>query len=187
MKAVQFKIVKTSKQFKFFFSICPPPGLLPVLGLLERYRLLHLTRPCLVALGRVLIWVERRIIESDASPRWEEEVRCYKQLIRLPGVLQFKLRHRVSSTEWLKHHTLTGFDPPIARTYSSTECENGALTIQATTAGQRYKLLTNQFESRQAFNKILNTDKTDKATRLKVFYQFSSLYPHLFYTLFDEQ
>ena len=28
-----------------------------------------------------------------------------------------------------------GFDPPIARTYSSTECENSALTIQATTAG----------------------------------------------------
>ena len=43
----------------FFFSICPPPGLLPVLGSLERYRLLHLTQPCLVALGQVQIWVER--------------------------------------------------------------------------------------------------------------------------------
>ena len=30
---------------------------------------------------------------------------------------------------------MAGFDPPIARTYSSTECENSALTIQATTAG----------------------------------------------------
>ena len=28
-----------------------------------------------------------------------------------------------------------GFEPLIARTYSSTECESSALTIQATTAG----------------------------------------------------
>ena len=28
-----------------------------------------------------------------------------------------------------------GFDPPIARRYSSTECESSTLTIQATTAG----------------------------------------------------
>ena len=37
----------------FFFH---HPGLLPVLGPLERY----MTRPCLLALGQVLIWVERR-------------------------------------------------------------------------------------------------------------------------------
>ena len=46
------------------FSFRPPPGLLPVLGPLERYRLLHLTRPCLLALGRVLIWVERRLLNG---------------------------------------------------------------------------------------------------------------------------
>ena len=31
--------------------------------------------------------------------------------------------------------TQAGFDPPIARMYSSTECESSALMIQATTAG----------------------------------------------------
>ena len=45
----------------FIFSICPPLGLLTVLGPLERYRLLYLKRPCLVALGQVLIKVERRL------------------------------------------------------------------------------------------------------------------------------
>ena len=33
---------------------------------------------------------------------------------------------------------------------------------------KQFKLLTNQFESSQAFNKIMNTEKTGKATRLKV-------------------
>ena len=33
------------------------------MGPLEQYRLLHLTRPCLVDLGRVVIWVERQIVE----------------------------------------------------------------------------------------------------------------------------
>ena len=39
----------------FFCCIRPSPGLLPVLGPLERYRLLHLMWPCLLALGRVLL------------------------------------------------------------------------------------------------------------------------------------
>ena len=69
---------------------------------------------------------------------------------------------------------------------------NGAIAMKAAQfkivkSSKRFKLLTNQFESSQAFNKILNTDKTDKATRLKVLNQFASLYPHLFYTLFNEQ
>ena len=54
--------------FFFLFIIRPPPGLFPVLGPLERYRLLHLTQPCLVAPGPVLIWVKCRIVEYDASP-----------------------------------------------------------------------------------------------------------------------
>ena len=37
--------------------------------------LLHLTRPCLVTLGQVLIRVCHQIVEFDASPGWEEEVR----------------------------------------------------------------------------------------------------------------
>ena len=65
----------------FVIWIPPPPGLLYVLRLLERYRLLHLTRPCLVALGRVQIWVERQIAEYDASPGWEEEVWCMHFII----------------------------------------------------------------------------------------------------------
>ena len=44
----------------FLFRIYPP-GLLPVLGPLERYMTPHFTRPCYVALGRVLIWVIRQI------------------------------------------------------------------------------------------------------------------------------
>ena len=54
--------------FFVVFCIRPSPGLLPVLGPLERYRLLHLTRPCLVALGRVLIWVEGRILGLNLNP-----------------------------------------------------------------------------------------------------------------------
>ena len=44
-----------------FFCFRPPPELLPVLGPLENTWHLHLTRPCYVALGRVLIWVVSRI------------------------------------------------------------------------------------------------------------------------------
>ena len=41
-----------------FLIIRLPPELLPVLGPLKRWRdALHLTWPCFVALGRVLIWV----------------------------------------------------------------------------------------------------------------------------------
>ena len=56
----------------------------------DRWRgtwLLHLTQPCYMwftvtgwqplALGRVLIWVGRRIVESNASPGWEEGVQCW--------------------------------------------------------------------------------------------------------------
>ena len=69
---------------------------------------------------------------------------------------------------------------------------NGAIAMKSAQfkivkTSKRFKLLRNQFESSQAFNKILNTDKTDKATRLKVLNQFATLYPHLFYTLFNEQ
>ena len=47
-----------------FFSIHPPPGLLPVLGPLERYMTPTLDAalpPCYVALGWVLIWVMSQI------------------------------------------------------------------------------------------------------------------------------
>ena len=50
-----------------FFCIRPPPGLLPVLGQLEQYRLLHLTQPCLIALGRVLFWVEHGLFAKSCA------------------------------------------------------------------------------------------------------------------------
>ena len=53
---------------------------------------------------------------------------------KLPGVLQCELRNSLLTTEPLMYHTRYS-NPRIARTYSSTECENRALTIQATTAG----------------------------------------------------
>ena len=59
----------------------------------------------------------------------------YEQLIRLPGVLQFELQHRVSSTGRLIHHTKTGFDPPSAEVQTSTEGEFEAFSLQATTHG----------------------------------------------------
>ena len=59
--------LKISIENRVFFVSGPPSGLLPVLGPLERYRLLHLMRPCLVALRRVLIWVELWIVETSKA------------------------------------------------------------------------------------------------------------------------
>ena len=49
---------------------------------------LHLTWHCLLALGRVLIWVK-----------------CWNKPPKGPGILQFELWQRASSTERLMHHT----------------------------------------------------------------------------------
>ena len=70
-----------------FFPIRPPPGLLPVLGPLERYRRrLHLTRPCLVALGQILIWVCCRIFLTANIKGMHQ-----KQLLtaRRPAIMNF--------------------------------------------------------------------------------------------------
>ena len=53
--------------FYFLFSIRPSPGLLPVLGQLEWYRLLHLTQPCLVALGRVLVFIHTTVVVATCT------------------------------------------------------------------------------------------------------------------------
>ena len=52
----------------FFFLYLPSPGLLPVLRPCEWYMTPTLDGPCLLALGRVLIWVCHQIVEFDASP-----------------------------------------------------------------------------------------------------------------------
>ena len=50
---------KLERRFNYtFFNIRPSQGLLPVLGLLEWYMRPILDAACLLALGRVLIWVE---------------------------------------------------------------------------------------------------------------------------------
>ena len=54
-------------------------------------------------------------------------------------------------------------------------------------SSKRFKLLRAKFESSRSFNQILNTNVTDKVTRVKLLKQFASLYPHLFYTLFNEE
>ena len=53
---------KKAQLLLYFFRFRPSRELIPVLWPLEPYRLLHLLRPCLVALGWVLIWVERRVL-----------------------------------------------------------------------------------------------------------------------------
>ena len=47
--------------------------------------------------------------------------------------------------QYLINMPQAGFGPPIARTYSSTECENSALTIQATTAGLTIRFFPGTF------------------------------------------
>ena len=69
---------------------------------------------------------------------------------------------------------------------------NGVIPIKAAQfkivkTSKRFKLLREKFESSRSFNQILNTNVTDKVTRVKLLKQFASLYPHLFYTLFNEQ
>ena len=61
-------VINNSAQFFFIFFICPSPGLLPVLGPLDSTWHLHLMRPCLVALGWVLIWVERHYQTTALPP-----------------------------------------------------------------------------------------------------------------------
>ena len=69
---------------------------------------------------------------------------------------------------------------------------NGVIPMKAAQfkivkTSKRFKLLRAKFESSRSFNQILNTNVTDKVTRVKLLKQFASLYPHLFYTLFNEQ
>ncbi len=69
---------------------------------------------------------------------------------------------------------------------------NGVIPMKAAQfkivkSSKRFKLLRAKFESSRAFNEILNTNVTDKVTRVKMLKQFASLYPHLFYTLFNEE
>ena len=69
---------------------------------------------------------------------------------------------------------------------------NGVIPMKAAQfkivkSSKRIKLLRAKFESSRAFNEILNTNVTDKVTRVKMLKQFASLYPHLFYTLFNEE
>lgn len=69
---------------------------------------------------------------------------------------------------------------------------NGVIPIKAAQfkivkTSKRFKLLRAKFESSRSFNQLLNTNVTDKVTRVKLLKQFASLYPHLFYTLFNEQ
>ncbi len=69
---------------------------------------------------------------------------------------------------------------------------NGVIPMKAAQfkivkGSKRFKLLREKFESSAAFNKNLNSKITDKTTRVRLLKQFASLYPHLFYTLFNEQ
>ena len=69
---------------------------------------------------------------------------------------------------------------------------NGVIAMKAAQfiivkSSKRFKLLRAKFESSRSFNQILNTNVTDKVTRVKLLKQFASLYPHLFYTLFNEE
>ena len=60
-----------------------------------------------------------------------------------------------------------------------------AAQIKIVKTSKRFKLLRAKFESSKAFYQILNTNVTDKVTQVKLLKQFASLYPHLFYTLFN--
>ena len=75
---LEFLIWKIRWLVFFCFLYRPSFGIAPCVGMAGSGTwLLHLTQPCLLAIGQVLIWVGRRIVESDISPRWEEEVRCW--------------------------------------------------------------------------------------------------------------
>ena len=69
----------------YFFCICSPSG-----DRVNGTWLLHLMQPCLLALGRILIWVCRQIVEFDASPGWEEEVWCWSETPQSRGRLEPK-------------------------------------------------------------------------------------------------
>ena len=67
---------------------------------------------------------------------------------------------------------------------------NGVIPMKAAQfkivkSSKRFKLLREKFERSAAFNENLNSQ--DKTARVKLLKQFASLYPHLFYTLFNEQ
>ena len=72
----------------FFFSIRPSPGLFPVLGLLERNMTPTLDAALLSSSRAVADLGRTSDVESDVSPGWEEEVRCWWE-----SSLQFRLRH----------------------------------------------------------------------------------------------
>ena len=99
--------VETTSLPNVFFCIHPPPGLLPVLGQLERYMTPTLNAALLIS----------------------------SRVAKLPGILQFELRQSLSASEQLTHHTKTGYDPPSAEVQNSPELEFDAFTLQATTAG----------------------------------------------------
>ena len=69
---------------------------------------------------------------------------------------------------------------------------NGVITMKSAhfkivKTSKRFKLLTDKFQSSASFYKILNSNVTDRPTRVKLLKQFASLYPQLFYTLFNER
>ena len=67
--------------------------------------LLHLTQPCYVALGWVLIWVISWIgLRQLPSTLILTSKACIINS-KLPGVLQLELQQSVSTSEWLIHHT----------------------------------------------------------------------------------
>ena len=69
---------------------------------------------------------------------------------------------------------------------------NGVISMKAAQfkvvkSSKRFKLLRDKFESKASFAKILNSVATDKPIRVKLLKQFASIYPQLFYTMFNEE